>query len=228
MNKFLNKIICCGALLCSALPAHAQIIVSDAIVEMDNQGALIENIAVGNAHHEHSFTVTPKVYEVQNPGSTQEVSTETNTVFVVPNQFQLSPRSQRSVRIASKVRPEVEKVYKIDFLPQKAETTEPEKSAISVLSSTSVMTIIRPLNPEDNLKWQRSENQITFQNIGNTNIVLRQPKQCTENAECTIPGERLWPNDTWNLQLPDAIAMEDIKLEYRALGNIKEIIIPYE
>lgn len=208
--------------------AQAQIIVSDAILEFKNEQRLIESIAVGNSDKDNAFQVTAEVFEIKNPGATTEDISKTNTLFVVPEQFSLSPRSQRTVRFAIKQRPESEKVYKVIFKPALLNATTQEKSQIKVMTTTTVMTIVNPPEASDDLSWQREDSRIIFTNTGNTNIVLRQMNKCTTNIQCEIPGQRLWVGDSWILNLPEDLADKDLTLEYRALGDIREVTVPYE
>ena len=216
-------------LMCIApLVAHAQIIVSDAILEFKNDQRLIESIAVGNSDKTHSFNITAEVYEIENPGAMTENVSKTDTLFVVPSEFSLSPRSQRTVRFAIKERPEAEKTYKVIFRPTLINAESDNNSKIKVITSTSVMTIVNPPEAKDNLSWTREETRIIFTNKGNTNLVLRQTKNCTQTIECQIPGQRLWAGDKWILNLPKELQDQDITLEYRTLGNIREVTVPYE
>ena len=211
----------------AAPSANAQIIVSDAILEFKNSQRLIENIAVGNADKNRSFNIVSKIYEIKNPGATEEETIETDTLFTVPEQFSLSPRTQRTVRFAIKERPDTEKVYKVVFKPEILNKSANENSKINIVTSTSVMAVVNPPNPEDDLSWVREDERIIFTNTGNTNIILRQVNECAPNIQCQIPGQRLWANDRWILNLPPSLQTEEIALEYRALGKIREVVIPY-
>lgn len=208
--------------------AGAQIIVSDAILEFSNQERLIESIAVGNASQSDALNVNAQVFEIQKPGQADESQISTNDIFAVPTQFSLSPRTQRTVRLASKERPNTEKIYRIVFFPQKINDIKGDDSRINILTSTSVMMILNPPEPDDNLTWVRQDSRVIFKNSGNTNIILRQKGMCNKETFCQIDGQRLWAGDQWILNLPSSLAQNDLILEYRALGNIKELKIPYE
>jgi P pilus assembly chaperone PapD len=215
-------------MICVASFADAQIIVSDAILEFSNKDRLIESIAVGNTSQNRALNVTAEVFEVQNPGQENETQTITNTVFVVPEKFSLSPRTQRTVRLASKKRFQKEKIYRVVFYPKNSKEKEREASELEILTSTTVMVILNPPNPKDDLTWVREDARIVFENTGNTNIILRQKGMCNKETSCRIEGQRLWPGDQWILNLPSILSDDDLTLEYRALGDIKEVTIPYE
>lgn len=227
MNSWI-KSICFTFLLFTAFNTHAQVIVSDAILEFKNNDRLIESIAIGNASPIQPLNVVAKVFEVKNPGATKEELMPTKDAFVVPEIFSLSPRTQRTVRFAIQQRPDEEKVYRVTLEPALIEDAQPQKSEIKLLSSTSVIIIINPPNAKDNLSWQHEGDRILFENTGNTNIILGQKDLCAEDTPCNIPGERLWAGDKWILNLPPQLQAMPLTLEYRTLGTLKEIVVPYE
>lgn len=233
MNIFKNIFLLTGVFISSTLmlsKSNAQIIVSDAILEFKNTDRLISSIAVGNASSNKNLHLTSSVQEVLNPASDNLRHVVSEDVFTVPKTFTLNPRSQHTIRIASKTRPKnIERIFRITFNPTKiTKNTNVNASSIDVFTTTAVMVILNPPEPIENLTWVRTENNIKFKNEGNTNIILRRDGFCAKNIPCTIKGQRLWTGDTWNLKLPESLREEDIFLEMRVLGEIKEVIIPYD
>ena len=102
---------------------------------------------------------------------------------------------------------EKERVYRVTFKPVVGEL-ESEQIGIKVLIGYEVLILMQPAIPDPDLIVNRTGKTLSFANKGNTNVLLREGKQCAKNKsadsdECkSLRGKRLYPGNSWSLELP--------------------------
>ncbi|QMU61718.1 MAG: hypothetical protein GKR92_08420 [Gammaproteobacteria bacterium] len=86
---------------------------------------------------------------------------------------------------------------------------ENNQVGVKIVIAYQVLVLAQPLNPKPDLIATRSGSTIRFKNNGNTNILLREGKQCPSkdslDEECEIfKGNRLYAGNEWTIKLPNS------------------------
>jgi P pilus assembly chaperone PapD len=219
-NLFIQAIILLPRLFFSILVlcllpigfASANMVLSEAIVHFEPGKPLRKDIEVENPSTENLYVeITPAV--VSDPGSEKEqrltiVDPRESGLLVTPNKIVVPPGGRKLVRLVS-LEPlgKKERVYRVTFKPVVGEL-ESEQIGIKILIGYEVLVLMQPALPEPNLVATRNGKTMSFVNKGNTNILLREGKQCPENSasdsdECeNLRGKRLYPGNRWSVELP--------------------------
>ena len=78
------------------------------------------------------------------------------------------------------------------------------QSGLKLVVGYDVLVIARPQNARPLLEVSRDGTAVEFRNVGNTNALLFNGRQCDEaETDCAeLPSKRIYAGNTWQLQLP--------------------------
>lgn len=210
------QLILLPSILLSA--ASANMVLSEAIVHFEPGQPLRKDIEVENPGTENLYVeITPAV--VLDPGTDNEKreiisDPRESGLLVTPNKIVVPPGGRKLVRLVSlDTLGESERVYRVTFKPVVGDL-ETEQIGIKVLIGYEVLILMQPASPEPNLIVERNNKTLSFSNKGNTNVLLREGKQCPENESTnsenceSLRGKRLYPGNSWSVELPYDKAVE--------------------
>lgn len=127
-------------------------------------------------------------------------------LLVSPNKLIVPPNGRKLLRFVNlNPNPNEEKVYRVSITPVVGDLTA-KKSGVKIMIGYEVLVIVHPTNGTVDLVHERTENKLTVSNKGTQNVLLRKGTQCppeveNENLCEQYPGKRLYPGNTWNLDL---------------------------
>jgi len=193
-------------------PLSANMVLSEAIIHFEPGKPLRKDIEVENPSAENLYVeITPAV--VAEPGTKSEqriaiTDPRESGLLVTPNKLVVPPGGRKLVRLVS-LEPlgNEERVYRVTFKPVVGDI-ESDHIGVKVLIGYEVLVLMQPASPEPNLVTKRSGNSLSFENKGNTNVLLREGKQCPngvsqDSEKCqSIRGKRLYPGNSWSVDLP--------------------------
>ncbi len=198
--------------------ASANMVLSDAILHFEPGQPLRKDIEVENPGSENLYVeITPAV--ILNPGTENEnrimiTDPRESGLLVTPNKLVVPPGGRKLVRLVS-LEPlgDKERVYRVTFKPVVGDI-ETEQIGIKILIGYEVLILMQPAEPKPNLIVERNNKTLSFANKGNTNVLLREGKQCANNNptnsdNCeSLRGRRLYPGNSWSVELPYNKAVE--------------------
>ena len=198
--------------------ASANMVLSEAILHFEPGNPLRKDIEVKNPGSENLYVqIEPKV--VIDPGTKSErreaiTDPREHGFLVTPNKLVIPPGGRKLVRVVS-LQPlgEKERVYRVTFKPVVGDL-ESEHIGIKILVGYEVLILMQPANPNPNLVAKRDGQTMYFSNEGNTNVLLREGKQCPKGAnpdsdECErLRGKRLYPGNSWSVELPHKLPVD--------------------
>lgn len=200
-----------AALLCCALaaPASAGIVLSQAVVDIGPQAAPAQDIEVWNDAAEVAYVVAQpsEIVAPGQPGEKRVAVSDPGTggLLVTPQRMILQPGERKLVRVAAVgARQPQDRVWRVTVKPVAGPVTA-QVTALKLLVGYDVLVIYRPTAPKPQLTGERSGNQLTIRNTGNTNVEVYEGKQCpTPGAkDCkTLPPRRLYAGASWQQPLP--------------------------
>ncbi len=123
---------------------------------------------------------------------------------------------------------EKERVYRVTFRPVVGDL-ESEQIGIKILVGYEVLVLMQPANPDPNLVVKKNGQTMLFSNEGNTNVLLREGKQCPkgtdpESDECeSLGGKRLYPGNSWSVELP-----QNLPVDYHMSIGRKNLVKTYK
>jgi P pilus assembly chaperone PapD len=192
----------------------ANMVLSEAILHFEPGKPLRKDIEVENVGDETLYIqIDPQV--VRNPG-TDEESRDAYTdprdagLLVTPNKLIIPPKSRKLVRFVV-LKPASDKedsVYRVTFKPiSNPDVPKDGQIGVKVVIAYQVLVLVQPSNPEPKLVAKRNGNKLLFINNGNTNVLLREGRQCPNKSsaedECqTLPGQRIYAGNKWSVDLP--------------------------
>jgi len=205
-------------------------VLSEAIVHFEPGKPLRKDIEVENPGAENLYIeITPAV--VSEPGTTNEqresiTDPRESGLLVTPSKLVIPPGGRKLVRLVS-LEPlgKEERVYRVTFKPVVGDV-ESEHIGIKVLIGYEVLVLMQPAIPDPNLVTQRNGKTLSFENKGNTNVLLREGKQCPDGVardseKCTsVRGKRLYPGNSWSVDLPYSKAI-DYQMSVGTKNSIK-------
>lgn len=170
-----------------------------------------EDIRVSNVGNENLFFQT-EVYKVVNPGAEDEERVrETNpdemTLLATPQKSVITPNGRRTVRLVNLETPKDEEaVYRITFRPVTGDVVA-NQNAIQLLVAYQALIFIRPENPVYDVVAEREGSKVTFTNMGNSNVMLRNGEQCKttgKDSDCVeiTAGGRIYAGQSLTIDLP--------------------------
>ena len=200
--------------LATAVPARAELVLSDLIVELQPGKEMRHDIEIWNNSPERTFVAT-EPREVIDPALPSQTShrdpdPEKLGLLVSPARMVLEPGQRRLIRIASlSAGTEREHVYRVTVKPVVG-GIESDNSGLKIVVGYDVLVIVRPTQPLANVTSKRSGRNLTFSNSGNVSVEIIDGRQCNAgSAQCTsLPAKRLYPGATWTVQLQSDLPAE--------------------
>ncbi len=194
-------------------PVSASMVLSEAILHFEPGKPLRKDIEVENVGDEILYVqVIPTI--VKNPGTENEAREEIKDprkagLLVSPNKLVVPPKGRKLVRFVVLNQPtESDAVYRVTFKPiSNAILPEENQVGVKIVIAYQVLVLVQPPKPEPDLVVKREGNILNFKNNGNTNVLLREGKQCpsetSTDEECEIlRGNRLYAGNEWSVDLP--------------------------
>jgi P pilus assembly chaperone PapD len=194
--------------LCLCAPARADMALSKVVVDFTSARAARDDIEIANPADEILY-VSIEPAEILNPGGPQERRvTNPNPrelgLLISPTRLVLGPGERKVIRFSLLARPQDrDRIFRVTIKPVIGEIVA-KQSALKVVVGYDVLVIARPQNARPLLEVSRSGNAVEFRNVGNTNALLFNGRQCdAAEADCAeLPSKRIYAGNTWQLQLP--------------------------
>jgi P pilus assembly chaperone PapD len=190
-------------------PARASMTLSKVIVDFAPSQPSRDDIEITNRGDEVLY-VSVEPFEVLDPGQPGERRV-TNPdprvlgLLVSPNRLALGPGERKIVRFSLLERPvDADRIYRVAIQPVVGELTA-QRSALKVVVGYDVLVIARPLDGRPVLSISREGVDLEIRNLGNTNALLFDGRQCDEDNEtdCVdLPTKRIYPGSSWQVRLP--------------------------
>jgi len=227
----MNFRIALAALLwMAAAVAQAEMYVDRSIVIFEPGEQPREDVEVSNTGDDVMY-VQVEVLKVENPGTPDEQRVKVDNpqelkLLATPSKLIIPAGSRKLVRIVNlQASNERERVYRINVTPI-VPPLEEEKSQLRIVVAYQILTIVEPNEPNTNLSVTRDGTTITFENNGNSNVLLSDGRQCRTEAEeeCQeLASRRLYAGNTWEVSLPfDA----PVRYSVRTYDGIRQEVFP--
>ncbi len=216
MNIWRFRFAVIGALLFVVGPVFAaQMTIDNAIVYFGKGNPDRRDIEVSNTGKGPLY-LRVTTYKVENPGSRSQkrvkvTDPRASGLLVTPNKLVVPEGGRKRVRIVNiqKTSPS-ERVFRILFEPVSGKV-ESEQTGLKVLIGYEVLVLAQPDELHVNLDARRREGELVFKNTGNTDIYLRNVRQCRTSEtnqvgrRCKpLKDKRLYPGNTWRVRLPES------------------------
>jgi P pilus assembly chaperone PapD len=197
-------------------PAHAEMVLSQVIVDLQPDKMGHDDIEVWNNGPERIYVIA-EPFEIQSPGQPTErrLSNPDPAILgllVTPQRLVLEPDERRVVRIAAIApRGPADRIYRVTIKPVSGAVSS-NASALKVLLGYDVLVLYRPDRIIGEMTATREGRKIKFHNASNTAQELFDGKQCDSSGKnCqALPATRLYPGGSW-----DQYLNYDTPVEYR-------------
>ena len=192
----------------TAGPAHAELVVSQLIVDFKPGAARTADIEIFNNGDERAYAVV-EPHEILNPGMPGEKRVETPDpaklgLLASPARFILEPRQRRTLRIAAiGAAGTQERVYRVTVKPVTGDVSGSE-SGLKLLVGYDLLVLVRPPVIRNSVRAARSGSRITLTNEGHSSVELAEGKQCGASGKSCrdLPAKRLYAGASWKQDLP--------------------------
>ena len=204
----------CAAAIGFPAAGHADVLLSQLIVELKPGAAAVGDVDVWNNSPDRAYVVA-EPREIISPGTAaqgarKEPDPEKLGLLVAPARMILEPGQHKLLRIAS-IGPldTHERVYRITVKPEVGALVS-DKTGLKVLIGYDVLVLVRPADARSVVVGKRSGNLLTLTNEGNVSVELSEGRQCDSAGRgCTaLPGKRLYAGAQWTEPLRSAAPVE--------------------
>src|SRR5688500_7011031 len=197
-----------------AAPAHADIVLSKLVVELQPGKAVREDVEVWNNGKERTY-VAVEPAEVLNPGTPsekreQEADPEKRGLLISPMRLILEPGQRKLLRVATiGAVPTRERDYRVVVKPVVGQI-EAKQSGLKLLIGYEMLVMVRPAASVQKISASRAGTGLTFRNEGNVSVEIFDGRQCDQpRKNCAeLPGKRLYPGAEWTVKLPSSSPAE--------------------
>lgn len=193
--------------LAPAAPVHAELVLSELVVDLEPGKQAREDIEIWNDSPERAF-VAAEPRELVGAGLPSQ-SARTNPdperlgLLVSPARMILEPGQRKLVRIAA-LAPvgSQERVYRVTVKPVVG-TVEAATTGLKLLVGYDILVLVRPAQAVADVTGTRSGRSLTFRNSGNVSVEIIDGRQCDPgHSRCAeLPGKRLYPGASWTVAL---------------------------
>jgi P pilus assembly chaperone PapD len=206
---------CASMILMLGTATQADMSLDRSILVFDAGSQPRQDVEITNSSAENLYLET-EILLVSQPGTEQEtreqiLDPDAIDLLVTPARLIVPPGARRLLRVVHLGEPpEVDRIYRVNVRPVVG-PVEADATAVKVIVAYQLLIIVRPPNPEPDLRWSREGRQIAFQNRGNSNILLFNGVQCPPDGGDCIElntARRLYAGNDWTLELPFDAAVE--------------------
>jgi len=225
-------------LLFVSTSALAQISVNRSVIEF-TAGDPIQDIEIKNTG-DFKIYLNLKIAEIVNPELEASTRVELDDprsapMLVSPRQLMVPPGARKRVRVILRDKDNAtDRVFRLSVKPYtgkiKLGDTEGEakQSAIKVLIGYDLLLLARPTKLNADLAVTRTDDRIEFINKGNTNVLLRDIKQCNaDKSDCVdMQPNRLYAGEVYTVDLPKKGSKAEFPVEVMqsvGLSNSQEL-----
>jgi P pilus assembly chaperone PapD len=199
--------LACSLCLC-AQPTQADMALSKVVVDFTSARPARDDIEVANSGDEILY-VGIEPAEILNPGRADERRVPNPNprelgLLISPNRLVLGPGERKVVRFSLLERPaDRDRIYRVTIKPVIGEIVA-RQSALKVVVGYDVLVIARPHNARPLLEISRNGVAVEFRNVGNTNALLFNGRQCDDaETDCAeLPSKRIYAGNSWQFELP--------------------------
>lgn len=189
-------------------------------------GQQTDDIKVTNSGKSISY-VAVSITKIENPGSPEEKNMDVTPsmspfdvgLAVSPSKMVLEPGAIQNIRLIPFLKNlKEDAVYIISIKPKFPEmvannTSKGVEVGIGLALGYGVRVFIRPIAAQAKLVSTRKGKVVTIQNLGNSNVVLNNAKQCPAAKKCELLPDvhhRLYARNVWKFTVP-----YDAPIEFR-------------
>jgi P pilus assembly chaperone PapD len=207
VRAFASLVVLAFASLLPIGAAHAELVLSELIVELQPGKQTRDDIEVWNDSPERAFVaVEPR--EILDPSRASQTARKNPDpqklgLLVSPARMILEPGQRKLLRIATLgAASGRERVYRVTVKPVVG-AVEAEASGLKLLVGYDVLVLVRPVQADARVTAHREGRTLTFSNTGNVSVEIVDGRQCDDNhAHCLdLPGKRLYPAASWTVDL---------------------------
>ena len=192
-----------------AAPAHADLVLSDVIVELLPGEAPHHDVEAWNNSPERMYlAVEPR--EIVDPGQPgqsdrRDPDPEALGLLVSPARAILEPGQHKLLRVAALGgTPQRERVYRVTVKPVAGAITA-DKTGLKLLVGYDMLVLVRPAPAPPSITATRSGGKLVLHNEGASSVEMFDGKQCDGAAKCAdLPAKRLYAGADWTIDLPSA------------------------
>ncbi len=203
----LFRLAAMALLALSAVPAQADMVLSQVIVDLQPGKPSHEDIEIWNDSPERMYAVAEPA-QIQSPGTPTErrvtvADPGVSGLLVTPQRMVLEPGQRRIIRLAALLpRDMTERIYRVTVKPVAGPVTA-ETTALKVLLGYDVLVLLRPQRIAGEVTAARSGRKLDFHNQSNTAQEIYEGKQCdAAGKNCkTLPATRLYAGAQWTVDL---------------------------
>lgn len=193
--------------LALAPPVHAEIVLSQVIVDLQPDKAEYQDIEIWNASTQLVF-VQVEPSEILQPGQADEqreriTDPERGGLLVSPQRLVLEADERRIIRFAAIApRSARERIYRVAVRPVAAPDAI-ESTGLKVLLGYDVLVLFRPERLTGDINAVRHSDRIEFTNDSNYAQEIYDARQCNPKGEACValPATRLYPGASWSMPL---------------------------
>lgn len=199
------RFVCASIALLSwgTSPAHAEMVLSQVIVDLQPDKPSHDDIEVWNDSPERLYVVA-ELAEIQSPGKLDEKRVSNpdpaiSGMLVTPQRLVLEPGQRRVIRVSAIApRGEADRIYRLVIKPV-AGPIKADATALKVLLGYDVLVLYRPAKISGDVTATRTGRKITFRNDSNTAQEMFGGKQCdSAGKNCkTLHATRLYSGAIW-------------------------------
>ena len=212
--------------------AYANMILNKSIIYFEEgspnqQDVEIENVGTTPLY----IKVTPHI--VRNPGTENQIREPYDDptqagLLVSPNKLVVKAGSRKLVRFVNLNRhSNEESVYRVSVTPVVGDL-EGKQTGVKIVIGYEVLVLVSPANSQPVLVHSRQGKTLNIKNNGTRNILLREGIQClpgiTDENECDhISGKRLYPGNSWSVELP-----HDMPVKYYLTTGTQNSVMEFD
>jgi len=195
---------------------------------------------------EERYYIDVTVDEILNPGTEAEervsiADPEARGLLVTPNRMILEPGALRSIRLVSLNDSLTnDRIYRVMVKPQVGTITSDApvlegspNIVMKIMAAYDVLVVARPSNSKATINAERTDNELTLTNSGNTNILLAEGVVCPANtrdedreAKCTsIEATRIYSGNV--LKIPTSAITDTVEIKTRDSATSSLVTIKY-
>ncbi len=198
-----------------ALPARAEFMISNAILEFTTGGPTKQDIELISKDSGDTY-IASEIFEIANPGQPNEQRRKIDDpasagLLVTPDKTVLPAGSRKVMRFVLLKPPDThEHIYRVTVKPVIKGVNGDGRVGLKILVGYEVLVIVRPAAINTAYNAARRGKTLHIENTGNSNVLFQAGKQCAAPNQCAdLPVHRVYAGTQIDVALP-----QDMPISY--------------
>jgi len=213
--------------LCLAAPAHAQLRISESVIEMHASDSL-RQVDFHN-DGEQAVHVTLELQRVvspatSNPFNEHTIPADADVLTITPSLLHIPAKQSVKALVRRAVTQlDTDEVYRLQVKPMRKPNASP------IVLNYDMLLLVRPNKASPSVFLKRTPSGLSLVNVGNSNALMSSMQLCDQSIDAceALSAQRLYAKQRWSIPVPEHFNVDHLILHAEQVHQLNREVLEY-